>query len=505
MQSSGPKSNEFLYSAAIVLLCSASAAIVSTVIRQPPTLLMIYTIGVVYAATKFSERATYFTCLLSVVAYDLCFLNPRGQLSQLDRDSTITLAVVLAITVVIARMSATTRREFKEAVEREAETQLIYNLSCDLANAREVQNLASIANSHISKSFARPTSVFVIDENGVLQAPECTKASPDQLAAAKMCFERKDTYEVTAREGHGGGIYFPLRGSMSVVGVLAITGSDLESIPPYRTRLLETLANQTALAIERSIHWETAERRKMTMETIKMRNALLSSVSHDLRTPLAAIMGAASVLKEDANSVSADVTHELAQSIYGEADRLNRFLLNLLDMTRMESGSVKLHKEWNSVEEVFGAAISRTRDQLAPYKIVTKIPADLPLVLMDALLIEQVLVNLLDNAAKYSIAATEIVLEAEPVEAAVNFSVLNHGQGIAEGEEEKIFDKFFRSAKTGTISGAGLGLTICRSIVQFHGGKIWAERLPKATRFVFSLPATEEPPSIVAEEVEVVG
>ncbi|MBI2812393.1 MAG: hypothetical protein HYX67_16430 [Candidatus Melainabacteria bacterium] len=239
------------------------------------------------------------------------------------------------------------------------------------------------------------------------------------------------------------------------------------------------------------------------METIKMRNALLSSVSHDLRTPLAAIMGSASVLKDESTAMQPAVTQELVQSIYCEADRLNRFLLNLLDMTRLESGSVKLHKEWNSVEECFGAAISRSREQLAPYKIVTRLPEDLPLILMDELLIEQVLVNLLDNAAKYSIAGTEILLEAELGDEVLKLSVLNHGLGIAEGEEDKIFDKFYRAGANDTIFGTGLGLTICRSIVQIHGGKIWAERLQaNVTRFIFSLPMTEQPPSIVAEEVE---
>jgi two-component system sensor histidine kinase KdpD len=200
------------------------------------------------------------------------------------------------------------------------------------------------------------------------------------------------------------------------------------------------------------------------------------------------------------------VTKELAQSIFGEADRLNRFLRNLLDMTRLESGSVRLRKEWNSVEECFGAAIGRLREALAPYKIVTKIPADLPLIYMDALLIEQVLVNLLDNAAKYSIVGTEIVLSADLVDSVLNVSVLNHGLGIAEGEEEKIFDKFYRSGVNDTIAGTGLGLTICRSIVQFHGGKIWAERLQaNMTRFVFTLPAAEQPPAIVPEEEEILG
>ncbi len=496
------KPRQYIYSVAVVILCSAFASMLSEY-AHPPTLLMIYMLGIVYAATKFSERATYFTCLLSVCAYDVIFVEPRGQLSALDKDSWISLLVVLLVTVVISRMSAKTRRETAEAIEREAQTQLIYNMSRDLANTRGVQHLASIACSHISKSLARPTLLFILDDDGVLKPVENSKASTDQVLAAKMCLEQKQMCKIGTDEANAQGIYLPLKGSISVIGVLAITGADLDSLPSDRTRLLETLANQAALAIERSIHWETAERRKMMMETIKMRNALLSSVSHDLRTPLAAIMGAASVLKDESTAMHPDVTQELAQSIYGEADRLNRFLLNLLDMTRLESGSVKIHKEWNSVEECFGAAIGRSREQLAPYKIVTKLPESLPLILMDELLIEQVLVNLLDNAAKYSIAGTEILLEAEPGVDVLMLSVLNHGLGIAEGEEEKIFDKFYRAGANDTISGTGLGLTICRSIVQFHGGKIWAERLQaNVTRFVFSLPMAEQPPVIVAEEVE---
>jgi two-component system, OmpR family, sensor histidine kinase KdpD len=502
----GKLSKELLHSAAIVLVCSTLAAMVSEFVHQSPTLLMVYMIGAVYAATKLSEKATYFTCLLSVLAYDFLFLTPRGQLSQLDRDSSITLVVVVLITVVIARMSARTRREFTEAVHREAETQLIYDMSRDLASTREIDSLATIACSHISKSLARPTLVFVLDDEGVLQSSAGSKCTPDQLLAARMCLERKEMCKIGADDAQAQGIYLPLKGSLSIIGVLAIIGSDLDAIPDDRARLLEMLANQAALAIERSLHWQTAERRKMIMETIKMRNALLSSVSHDLRTPLAAIMGAASVLQAEPAASNVSVTKELAQSIYGEADRLNRFLRNLLDMTRLESGSVRLRKEWNSVEECFGAAIGRLRETLAPYKIVTRIPADLPLIYMDALLIEQVLSNLLDNAAKYSIAGTEIVLTAELADAVLTVSVLNHGPGIAEGEEEKIFDKFYRSGANDTVSGTGLGLTICRSIIQFHGGKIWAERLQaNMTRFVFTLPAAEEPPVVVAEEEDTLG
>ncbi|RTL42518.1 MAG: DUF4118 domain-containing protein [Candidatus Melainabacteria bacterium] len=498
----GQNPREFIYGLVLVILCSAIAAIMSEYVHQPATLLIVYMIGIVYAATRFSETATYCTCLLSLIAYDTLFLSARGQLTLLDRDSLFTIAGVVVVTVVIARMSSATRREFTEAVEKEAETQLIYNMSCDLANTHDAERLASIACNHITRSFDRPTLLFVLADDGVLKPCKHTKASADQLAAAKMCLEQKQMCKIGSSETHSQGIYLPLKGSLSIVGVLAVTGSELDSITSHSTRLLETLANQAALAIERSVHWDTAEKRKVLMETIKMRNALLSSVSHDIRTPLAAIMGAASVLKDDSGAVTVEVSRELGASIFGEADRLNRFLLNLLDMTRLESGSVRLHKEWNSIEECFGAAISRTREQLAPFKIVTKIPADLPLILMDALLIEQVLVNLLDNAAKYAISGTEIVMTAEIEDAVVKVSVLNHGMGIEEGEEEKIFDKFYRSGSNDTISGIGLGLTICRSIIHFHGGKIWAERVQaNVTRFVFTLPASEMPPTVVAEEV----
>lgn len=494
---------EFTYGAAVVVLISPFAAILSEFVH-PPTLLMIYMIAVVFSATKLSERASYFTCVFSFCVYYFVFVFPHGQASHLGKDAIVSLIAVVLVTIVVSRMSVKIRRETAEAVERERETQLIYNMGRDLANTRGVQHLASIACSHISKGLARPALLFVLDDDGALKPAEHSKPSPDQIVAAKMCLEQKEMCRIgTESEAKAQGIYLPLKGTVSIIGVLAITGSEAETLPKERRRLLETLANQAAVAIERSIGWETAERRKMLVETVKMRNALLSSVSHDLRTPLAAIMGSASVLKDESKATNPAVTQELARSIYGEADRLNRFLLNLLDMTRLQSGSVKLRKEWNSMEECFGSAIGRSRDQLAEYKIVTKIPADLPLIFMDELLIEQVLVNLLDNAAKYAIAGTEIVLAAEPGDSVLNISVLNHGLGIAEGEEEKIFDKFYRSGVSDTVFGTGLGLTICRSIVQFHGGNIWAERVQaNMTKFVFSLPATEQPPAIVAEEVD---
>jgi len=493
-----PVWQECAYCALVMLACTC-VAIALSAYSHKLDLIMIYMVGVVYVATKYSPAAAYFTCLVSVILFDLIFILPRGQTLLFDRNSLITTGVMLLVTLVISRMSVRARKEGAAAIERERQTQLIYKMSRDLASTRGVTDLASVTGRHIRQSFGARTLVLVPDDDGMLEVANQELVTREQMERAKECYEKKSMQLCNDSQSSSAGIYMPLNAASSTVGVLALLGADCLSIATEQRRTLETLVNQAALAIERAISWDMAERRKMKMETVKVRNALLSSVSHDLRTPLAAIMGAASLLK-DADKVELQTAHELARSIYDEADRLNRFLKNLLDMTRLESGSIKLNKQWNSIEESVGAALNRLKPQLAPFKVVTRIPEDLPLVLMDELLIEQVLMNLLDNAAKYGTANSEIEVTATPQDASLVISVANQGVGFEEGEEKKIFDKFYRARSGGTVSGTGLGLTICRGIVQVHGGIIWAERLEHGAKFCFSLPMTEKPPSILEEE-----
>jgi two-component system sensor histidine kinase KdpD len=266
--------------------------------------------------------------------------------------------------------------------------------------------------------------------------------------------------------------------------------------------LLESLVNQTALAIERTRLSEEAQQAHVRIETERMRNAILSSVSHDLRTPLATITGAASSLAEEEGELSPAARRELSRSIYREADRLDRLLKNLLDMMRIEAGAVQLSKEWHPLDEVVGAALARLEGRLRDHTVNTTFPADLPLVLVDGVLLEQVVINLVENAVKYAPAGSAIDLSASASDREVIVEVADRGPGIPIGEEVRIFDKFYR-AKPAREGGVGLGLTICRGIVEAHGGRIWAKnRSGGGALFQFSIPLPDRQPVMETEQTE---
>jgi len=271
-------------------------------------------------------------------------------------------------------------------------------------------------------------------------------------------------------------------------------------LDPDQFHLLESLVNQVALAIERTRLSEEAQQAHVRVETERMRNAILSSVSHDLRTPLATITGAASSLLDERSPLNANDRLELSRSIYREADRLDRLLKNLLDMMRIEAGAVHLNKEWHPLDEIVGAALSRLEERLKNVTVRTTFPPDLPMVQIDGVLLEQVVINLLENAAKYAPSGGVIEVSASAGDKEVVAEVADRGQGIPVGEEVRIFDKFYR-AKPAREGGVGLGLTICRGIIEAHGGRIWAEnRTGGGAVFRFAIPLSEEQPPIATEQ-----
>lgn len=275
-------------------------------------------------------------------------------------------------------------------------------------------------------------------------------------------------------------------------GTLDVRGGGRREDRPY----LDAFTAQIAASLERARLAELAQQASLRVEAEQLRNALLSSVSHDLRTPLAVITGTASTLLEE--RIPPPVRRELTETIVEEADRLARLVRNLLDMTRLEAGAVRVKKEWGSLEEVVGSALERMGSALDGRPVETEIPADLPLVPFDPVLVEQVLVNLLENAVKYTPAGSPIRIGARIAGDAVEVTVADRGPGIPAGEEERVFDKFQRAEKG--RGGVGLGLTICRGIVVAHGGRIRAERREGGGAvFTFTLPIEGEPPVLSTE------
>jgi two-component system sensor histidine kinase KdpD len=486
-------------------------------------LIMVYLVGVVVVAARFARGPAIVASLLSVAAFDIFFVPPYYTFAVSDAQYLVTFAVMLAVAIVISTLTVRLRQQAEAARERERRTAALYALSRAFASVREVEALLRIAVRHLSDIFGSQIVVLLPNAGGRLQAwgryagwwgrevegPMVFAPSAADQGVAQWVYEHHQPAGWATQTLPGAeALYLPLVATRGTIGVLGVRPAPpRHPLAPDKLHLLETFVNQTALALERADLADEAAQAHVQVETERLRSSLLSSVSHDLRTPLAAITGAASTLLDSDTALGLTTRNELVQGIYDEADRLNRLVANLLDMTRLESGAVHVHKEWQPLEEVIGAARNRLDVQLHGHPMAVQLPPDLPLVPLDGVLIEQVLVNLLDNAIKYTPPGSPITLSAEGSASEVTVIIADRGPGILSGDEQRIFEKFYR-AMPSTAQGAGLGLAICRGIILAHGGRIWAENRPAGgTAFAFTLPLEGTPPTInmVAEEVSNVG
>jgi two-component system, OmpR family, sensor histidine kinase KdpD len=461
-------------------------------------LILVYLVGVVLIAARFGRGPSALSAALSALAYGFFFapaLTPRA-LS--------TFAISLAVALITSSLSARIRAQAEAAGERERRTAALYDLSRELVTLRDEGRIVAAAAARMRDVFDSSIAVLLPDASGRLveRAPEEGAHPLDEreVAVARWVF----AHGVVAGRGtdtipSAKAMYLPLSGSKGVVGVLGVRpGSDREILEPLRRDYLETFANQTALAVERARLVEEAHRARLAMEAEELQSSLLSSVSHDLRTPLAAIVGAMTTFLDGGAELAPATRRELAQAAYEEAERLNRLVQNLLDMTRLESNELRVKKEWQPLEEVIGAAWNRLDARLGGRSVATRLPPDLPLVPIDGVLLEQVFINLLENAIKYTPEGTPIEIDASRGEGCVVVEVLDRGPGFAPGEEERVFEKFYRGERA-AAGGAGLGLAICRGIVVAHGGAVQALQRPGSGAVIrFTLPLDGTPPALDA-------
>jgi len=398
----------------------------------------------------------------------------------------------------------------------------LYAMSRDLASTQGQAHLLQVAARHIGEVFDSHVAILLPSASGALQAwgsgeeagetdndrrVNATTFVPDtrEQGVAQWVYAHQQMAGLgTATLPSAGALYLPLTASRGTVGVLGLRPAQPQHLlAPEQVHWLETFASQTALALERAILADEAQHAQVQIEAERLRNTLLSTVSHDLRTPLAAIAGAASSLLEGDTVLPTATRHELLQAICDETERLNRLVSNVLEMTRLESGAMRVAKEWQPLEEVVGAALTRLEAQLHDRPLSTHLPPDLPLVPLDSVLIEQVLINLLDNALKYTPLGSPMALSAWVTDDTVTVEVADYGPGVPPGEEQRLFEKLYRGQTTGARHGFGLGLTICRGIIAAHGGRIWAENRPgggAALRFTLPL---HGPPLPVLPEPEI--
>jgi two-component system sensor histidine kinase KdpD len=464
-------------------------------------LIMVYLLSIVVAAMRTGRGPSLLASVLSVAALDLFFVPPYFTFAVSDVRHLFTFAVMLVVGLVISGLTARIRAQAASAREREQRTAALYALSRELASTRAVEELLGIATRHIGEVFRSQVVIVRPDVGGRFTAcPGGQYAiDVDELGVSRLAYEHRQRAGLgTSTRPGAAALYLPLIASRGPVGVLGIRPTDRRSLEaPDQLHQLETFASQTALALERALLAEESQDARVRMETERLRNSLLSSVSHDLRTPLAAITGGVSAILRDGAALDPHAHRELLESVREEAERLNRLVQNLLEMTRLESGALQLSKDWHPLEEVVGAALHRLGQRLAGRRVTTRVPPELPLVAIDDVLIEQVLVNLLDNALKYTAPGTPITILATATDLAVTVEVADRGPGLPPGQEDKVFEKFYRG-QPGDGRGTGLGLAICQGIVRAHGGRIWAQNLPEGgVAFLFRLPITDSPPAVV--------
>jgi len=467
---------------------------------NPVNLAMLYLLGVVAVAMRSSRRVAFFASVLSVAAFDFFCVPPYLTFAVSDSEYLPTFAVMLVVGLVISSLTVRIRLQAAHAAEREAHTQALYKLTSALSGEMHWMEAARIATRIASEVFGSRIVLFFPDGGKISFRRRTTEDLPlpsNEEAIAQWVFDHgKKAGKGTDTLPGATALYLPLRGSQSVLGVLAALPSESARLDsPELLRFLEIFASQTAIAIERIQAALAARDAQLRADTEEMRSSLLSAVSHDLRTPLAAITGAASSLRSQRHQLSEETQQELLESIEEEAERLSRLVTNLLDMTRLESGRVCVRREWHPLEEIVGAALTRLGRVLEGRQVTTELPSSL-MVSADDVLLEQVIWNVLENAAKYTPKGSPIAITARGENGGVTIEIADSGPGFAPGEEQRIWNKFYRGRSEGT-RGAGLGLAVCRAIVVAHGGRIEAKNLPQGGAVIrIWLPNVGNPPEV---------
>jgi two-component system sensor histidine kinase KdpD len=493
------RKREWAWSILTVTACTGLAKLMSSFFERLD-IAMLYLLGVVIIASRTSKWPSLFAAVLSIAAFDFFFVPPFYTFAVGDIRFFLTFTVMFIVSVVISRLTIRVRQQAEAARLRERRTGALYKLSRDLVRERGTERLAEISIKHVSEVFDSHVAILIPDnQNHLVPAVSAAVSfTPDQqeISVAQWVYEHRQPAGIGTDTLPGAkALYLPLVASSGVIGVVGISPKNAgDGFEPEQFHYLEAFVNQTAIAIERSFLGESAQRALLKAETESLRNTLLSSISHDLRTPLSAITGAATTLLQKDVAFDKNTRAELLQTIQEEAEHLNRIIKNVLDMTRLESGAIRLNKEWQPLEEIVGAVLNRLGDRLNDHPVTVKLQGNLPLIPFDSLLLEQVFMNLFDNAIKYSPPGTPLELSASESFYTVTVELADRGPGIPPGEEDHIFDKFVRGRSSG--GGVGLGLAICRTIISAHGGKIWAEnREGGGAVFRFTLPAAGLPPA----------
>jgi two-component system sensor histidine kinase KdpD len=531
------------------LLIVAATSLLALAFYQPPDLseeALILLGGIVVCAIWCGRGPATLASVLSVLAFNFFFTEPRFSLSVNDPTYLLTFGVMLSVGLIVGTLAARTREQARAAWDRERQTAALYALSRELAAAQGIRDVAAVAARHTHDLLgvdvvvavpAHGKSTSALDVLAFGGAPDWfDDAGGRERGVAQWALDHgKPAGLGTQKLPASVGRYVPLVGTSGKLGILGLRSVEVQaSTKPVRVfdasslLLIDALTSQIASALERVSLSESQQAAKLEAERERLRSALLSSVSHDLRTPLASITGAASTLEQSAGTNEADggggsspasqgldagTRAGLLRTIIEESSRLNDIIANLVFATRLESGTIALNREWTTLEEIIGVGLARHREDLASRPFRVHLPADLPMVRVDNAMLPQVVYNLIENALRYTPPGTPISVSAWAADAQVIVKVSDEGPGLSDDEAAKVFQRFYRgrasksSPAAGGISpsstGMGLGLTICEGIIRAHDGRIWAEsNTPRGVAFMFSLPVEQPQPSMPSEMTE---
>jgi len=483
------------------------ACVLTTAIAAPlskyldlANIVMLFLLNVVLVAVRLGRGPAVMASFLSVALFDFFFVPPQLSFAVHDVQYLLTFAVMLTVALITGQLTAGLKRQAELASNKERRTRALYEMARELAGALTIAQVAEISRRFLRDAVDAEATLLVPDRAGQLKpAAPGNGDQPQHIAPqmATLAYENTACTDLDAPRPVG---YFPLKAPTRVRGVMAVASpsKDLSLLHEHH-ELLETVASLVAIAIERLHYVEVANSAQLQMVSERLRSSILSAVSHDLRTPLTALVGLADSLSIAKPPLPAQ-HRGTAEAIRDQAMRLSGLVGNLLDMARLNAGEVKLRKEWQPLEEVIGSSLKLLEKNLADHPVAVHLPTELPLLEYDAVLIERVFCNLLENAAKYSPPGSPVEISARRLDTAVEIAVCDQGPGIPAGQSPDIFGMFVRGARESAKPGVGLGLAICRAIIEGHGGSISAgNRVEGGARFVFTLPAGN-PPTVEAEE-----
>lgn len=469
----------------------------------PASILMTYLLGVFLVASRYGRGASIIASLLSAPVFAFYFAHPIFSFAINDLENIIGLGVMIVVANVTSNFLERVQLQAEISKQRENRANALYRLSQALSDAQNQQAVARIAVSHIYDYFGALSVLLFPDQAFRLQYPSdmplehsLRGINPKIAQQTYQQHMTKQTSEPTCSI-----TYYPLERSQTIQGVLAIKSpADSDSASPELITFFDTFLNLISQTLERLSLTEQANNANLQAETESLRNALLSAISHDLRTPLTRIIGAGTALVENNADFSVEEKLDLNRVILDEAQRMSDLTSKILDMARLTAGKIILHQEWNALEEIVGSALNRLEKNIGTRPIRTLLPDHLPLLWIDAVLIEQVLTNLIENAIKYTPAGSPIDISAELLVSKLTITVSDYGRGIPQGMEAKVFDKFYRLESESHQGGVGLGLTLCRTIIEAHGGTIHAaNQYGKGASFIINLPI-HEPPKLICLE-----